>query len=112
MKREALPALSGAGEQALASYERALCQEEDLAWASLRNYLSDLRHFAAWCEARWREGQEQEPPFIPAAVTTPTLTQYRTYLQQRLILSQLRSIARSSASNAILPGSSQRDRSP
>ncbi len=81
MKREALPALSGAGEQALASYERALCQEEDLAWASLRNYLSDLRHFAAWCEARWREGQEQEPPFIPAAVTTPTLTQYRTYLQ-------------------------------
>jgi integrase/recombinase XerD len=86
MKREALPGLSRVGEQALASYAHMLHQKEDLAQASVRNYLSDVRHFAAWCEALWREGQEQEPPFIPAAVTTPSLTQYRTYLQHVLHL--------------------------
>jgi integrase/recombinase XerC len=86
MKRGALPALSGVGEQTLASYEHTLRQEEDLAQASIRNYHSDLRHFAAWCEARWQEGREHEPPFTPAAVTTPTLTQYRTYVQHTLHL--------------------------
>ncbi len=86
MKRDALPDLSGVGKQTLATYEHALREEEDLAWASIRNYLSDLRHFAAWCEACWQEGQEHEPPFTPAAVTTPTLTQYRTYLQHALHL--------------------------
>jgi integrase/recombinase XerD len=86
MKREALPDLSGVGEQVLASYEHTLRQEEDLAQASVRNYLSDLRHFAAWCEVRWQEGEEYEPPFTPAAVTPPTLPQYRTSLQHVLHL--------------------------
>jgi integrase/recombinase XerD len=49
--------------------------------ATLRNYLSDLRQFAAWCETSWEEGSEQEVFFTPAAVTTPTITRYRAYLQ-------------------------------
>lgn len=86
MKREALPPLSGVGEQALALYAHGLREEEDLAPATTRNYLSDLRHIAAWCEARWQEGREEPVPFLPTAVTTPTLTRYRTSLQHSLHL--------------------------
>lgn len=60
--------------------------EEDLAHATIRNYLSDLRHFAAWCEFVWKQGRETAPSFAPLAVTTPTLTEYRAYLQQHLHL--------------------------
>ncbi|HEU5377537.1 MAG TPA: tyrosine-type recombinase/integrase, partial [Ktedonobacteraceae bacterium] len=60
--------------------------EEDLAYATIRNYLSDLRHFAAWCEFTWKQGRESEPSFIPEAVTTPALTDYRMYLQEKLRL--------------------------
>jgi len=74
------------GEQALKQYERRLCIEEDLTVATIRNYLSDLRHFAVWCESNWKQGQEAEPSFRPGVVTTPTLTDYRTYLQQTLYL--------------------------
>jgi integrase/recombinase XerD len=86
MKREEQPALSHIGEQVLAQYEQVLRTEEDLTIATIRNYLSDLRHFAAWREATWRQGKEEEAPFTPATVTTPTLTDYRTYLQQVLRL--------------------------
>lgn len=85
-KRTSQPALSGSGEQILAQYEHHLRVEEDLARATIRNYLSDLRHFAAWCEFVWKQGREVEPSFAPEAVTTPTLTDYRTYLQQALHL--------------------------
>jgi integrase/recombinase XerD len=85
-KRANQPALSGSGEQILAQYEHRLRVEEDLASATIRNYLSDLRHFAAWCEFTWKQGREAEPPFTPEAVTTPTLTDYRTYLQEKLHL--------------------------
>ncbi len=85
-KRAKRPPLSETGEQALKQYERQLCIEEDLATATVRNYLSDLRHFAAWCEVLWKQGREEEPSFTPEAVTTPTLTSYRSYLQQALHL--------------------------
>jgi integrase/recombinase XerD len=85
-KRANQPALSGPGEQILAQYEHQLCIEEDLAHATIRNYLSDLRHFAVWCESTWKQGQEAEPAFRPGAITTPTLTDYRTYLQQTIHL--------------------------
>jgi integrase/recombinase XerC len=52
----------------------------------VRNYASDLRHFAAHCERSWEEGQEAGRPFAPAAVTTPTLTAYRAHLQTVLRL--------------------------
>jgi site-specific recombinase XerD len=80
-KRTNRPALSGPGEQALRQYEQRLRTEEDLTAATIRNYLSDLRHFASWCESIWQQGREESRSFTPEAVTSPTLTQYRTYLQ-------------------------------
>jgi integrase/recombinase XerD len=84
VKRDAFPGLSEVGEQAMTVYARNLREEEDLAPATIRNYLSDLRHFAAWCESVWQEGREKAVPFLPSAVTTPALTSYRTYLQHAL----------------------------
>ena len=85
-KRANRPALSGTGEQILAQYERRLRTEEDLAAVTIRNYLSDLRHFAVWCEAIWKQGREEDLTFTPEKVTTPTMTDYRAYLQQVLHL--------------------------
>ena len=79
MKRTAHPPLSRTGHEALASYEDWLREREDLAPASIRNYLSDLRHFIAWYETE-RETQVHEC-FTPQGITTPALTRYRTYLQ-------------------------------
>ena len=84
MKRQANPQLSSSGELALAQYEQTLREWEDLAGASVRNYVSDVRHFIAWYEAREVEYSidvQQESSFDPQAITTPTLTRYRTYLQ-------------------------------
>lgn len=86
MKRAAQPVLSQLGELVLSRYEQRLCVEEDLSVVTIRNYLSDLRQFAAWCESIWQRGREEEIPFIPEAVTTPTLIDYRTYLQLTLQL--------------------------
>lgn len=85
-RRAKRPTLSATGELALAQYERRLHTEEDLSSATVRNYLSDLRHFAAWCESTWEQGREQGQAFTPERVTTPTITGYRTYLQQVLHL--------------------------
>jgi integrase/recombinase XerD len=85
-KRAKQPELSVTGEQALAQYEQQLRTKEDLTATTIRNYLSDLRHFAAWCEATWKQGQEEDLAFTPERVTTPTITNYRSYLQQGLHL--------------------------
>ena len=79
MKRTAHPPLSPAGLEALASYEHWLREREDLTSASIRNYLSDLRHFIAWYETE-RETHVHDR-FTPQGITTPVLTRYRTYLQ-------------------------------
>jgi integrase/recombinase XerD len=79
MKRTAHPSLSPVGQEALASYEHWLREREDLAAASIRNYLSDLRHFIAWYETQ-REVQANDC-FTPPGITTPALTRYRAYLQ-------------------------------
>ena len=86
MRRTGLPVLSATGQQVFDNYERTLHTEEDLSAVTIRNYLSDLRHFAAWCESTWKQGQEGERPFTPSAVTTPTITDYRAYLQHTLRL--------------------------
>jgi len=86
MKRAAQPVLSFIGELALSSYERHLRVEEDLSTVSIRNYLSDLRQVAAWCEQTWQHSREEALAFLPRAVTTPTLTDYRAYLQHTLHL--------------------------
>src|SRR5437667_12679778 len=86
MKRAAQPGLSSTGEFALSRYEQRLRTEEDLSAVTIRNYLSDLRQFAAWCESIWQQSREETLSFTPEAVTTPTLIDYRTYLQQVLHL--------------------------
>src|SRR5437763_8242906 len=85
MKRDPQPALSIAGQQALDQYIYALKQVEDLSAVTIRNYLSDVRHFMAWCEDGWGEEQEKQP-FTPQAVAPPLLIGYRVYLQTTLWL--------------------------
>jgi integrase/recombinase XerD len=85
MKREAQPPLSVEGELALDHYAHALQQLEDLSAVTIRNYLSDLRQFMAWCECSWREEQDEQP-FTPQAVAPPLLIRYRTHLQTVLWL--------------------------
>ncbi len=74
------------GKIALDHYEEALRSEEDLSAVTIRNYLSDVRQFAAWYEERSQGGPEETSPFTPAAVATPTLTAYRAFLQHILHL--------------------------
>jgi integrase/recombinase XerD len=81
MKRPAMPTLSVAGQQTLDAYADALSTDTDASSTTVRNYLSDLRQFIAWCESIWAEGQETAPTFTPTAITTPLLTRYRAYLQ-------------------------------
>ncbi len=84
MKRQANPQLSSAGERAPTQYEQALREQEDLTPASIRNYLSDLCHFMAWYEEGIAERVTDtlvNSRFDLSAITTPTLTHYRTYFQ-------------------------------
>jgi len=46
-----------------------------------RSYLSELRQFAAWCETTWSNGHDAPVAFTPQQITTPLVTQYRSYLQ-------------------------------
>src|SRR5579885_3129990 len=86
MKRVAQPVLSRSGEDAITRYGQRLRVEEDLSVVTVRNYLSDLRQFVAWCELTWQSGREDTVSFTPEAVSTPTLIDYRTYLQLTLQL--------------------------
>ncbi len=58
---------------------------EDLTTVTIRNYMSELSQFMAWCERYWREEQD-ERPFTPQAIAPPLLIRYRTYLQTVLWL--------------------------
>ena len=80
MRRVGMPAVSDAGQVVLAAYAEQLQHQHDLRPATLRNYTSDLRQFAAWCEATWREVDE-DATFTSARLMTPTLTAYRSHLQ-------------------------------
>jgi site-specific recombinase XerD len=91
MKRAANPLLSSLGEEALRQYQQVLWEHEDLtnaSNASRRNYLSDLRHFAAWheasCSRKTNEMASSQTEFSPQAITTPAIIRYRTYLQKDL----------------------------
>ncbi len=86
MKRASQPPLSHAGIEALNRYKAYLQHIEDMSPVTIRNYLSDLRQFIAWCEASWQEGRDGEHPFAPTSVVTPTLTRYRSHLQTALRL--------------------------
>jgi integrase/recombinase XerD len=83
MKRQAQPLLSENGQQALDQYTQVLQQIEDLSPVTIRNYLSDLRQFIAWCECSWSEEQEDDS-FVPQAIAPTLLMRYRDYLQTSL----------------------------
>jgi site-specific recombinase XerD len=44
--------LTNSGDAAVAAYTRYLTDEQDVSAGTRRSYLSELRQFAAWCEAR------------------------------------------------------------
>src|SRR5438105_2882380 len=83
MKRKAQPEISEDGQQALEQYMQVLQQLEDLSPVTIRNYLSDLRQFIAWCEYSWHEEQEARA-FTPRAIAPALLMRYRDYLQTTL----------------------------
>ncbi len=85
MKREAQPRFSEDGQQALDQYTQVLQHLEDLSPVTLRNYLSDLRQFIAWCECSWCDVQEGRS-FTPQVVSPALLIRYRDYLQTTLRL--------------------------
>ena len=81
MQQTEKPKLSASGEAEIERYGRYLREEQDLSAATLRNYLSDLNGFALFCESSWSEGEDSEESFSPSAVTTPTITMYRSHLK-------------------------------
>ena len=82
MRRAGRPARSRLGQQVLDQYEQQLRTQEDLTAAIIRNYLSDLHHFAAWYKSMRCLGREEAPAFRQETITTPTMTDHRAYLQQ------------------------------
>ena len=84
--RQPKPTLSRSAQTALAAYQQHLHDEVDLRPATIRNYLSDLRHFMAWCEDSWPEDQDAGQAFALERVATPTLTRYREHLQHEIQL--------------------------
>jgi integrase/recombinase XerC len=86
MRRTAKPRLSKEGEKGLERFADYLREDQDLAADTVRNYLSDVRQLAAFCEATWADGEEAGEPFSPNGVTTPTITLYRSHLKNTLEL--------------------------
>src|SRR6266852_4052346 len=84
MMRQANPQISSFGAYTLAHYEQTHCEREDLTPASVRYYLSDLRHFIEWyaaCEAEHAVDTQIGHGFDLQYIATPTLTRYQTSLQ-------------------------------
>jgi len=84
INRSAMPLLSSDAQSLWLAYDRYLSEEVDLRPATIRNYLSDVRQFMAWCEARWMEGVDVERSFSLKTVATPTITAYRDDLRGSL----------------------------
>ncbi len=83
MTRKAQPMLSQNGQYALDQYIQVLQQVEDLSPVTIRNYVSDLRLFIAWCEGFWSERQADRF-FTPRMIAPSLLIRYREYLQTTL----------------------------
>ena len=80
MKRIDQPALSVEDQQVIDYYVAALKHVEDLSAVTMRNFLSDLRHFIPWSEYGWCKGQNEQS-IMPRAFVPPLLIRYRTSLQ-------------------------------
>jgi integrase/recombinase XerC len=86
MKRAAIPLLTSNSHQLLEAYTAYLREHQDLATATRRNYVSDVRQFLAWGA---RGDPADDPPsesFRLDQVTTATVTRYRSYLQTDRLL--------------------------
>ncbi len=59
----------------------AMLPSELIAHFFLSSSAPKVSQFIAWCESLWQQGREDTSSFTPEAVTSPTLTHYRTYLQ-------------------------------
>ena len=86
MRRAAKPKLSADGEKEFGRFGHYLRNEQDISSDTVRNYLSDFRQFAAFCESTWLDGEEAGEPFSPANVSTPTITLYLSHLKNTLEL--------------------------
>ncbi|PTX55104.1 integrase/recombinase XerC [Melghirimyces profundicolus] len=75
------PTVSDRAEEWIHRFIDDLATHEDLNPKTLRDYASDLRHFAVWVETGWNNYQEEEQVFHPSEITTPTLIRYREYMQ-------------------------------
>lgn len=80
MKRPQHPYISPRAQQILATYRTALQARGDLHADTIRNYLSDLQQFIAWCETSWQDGLYPEAAFQLPDLTTPLIAQYRAHL--------------------------------
>jgi integrase/recombinase XerD len=74
--------LSLVAQETIATFIGELRSQEDLKPATLRNYESDLRHFASWFEEVYASGDDQLR-FRLDTVVTPTITAYRTWCHQQ-----------------------------
>src|SRR5579859_1410377 len=83
MKRASTPSVSSAGARALAAYSAWMRERENLATASLRNYVSDLSHFIAWYEQQASQtAGDVGVLFAPREITSAVLLRYRDVLQE------------------------------
>lgn len=78
MKRQANLPLSHSGLTTLNHYQHALSEQQHLSPVSVRNYLSDLRHFIVRYE---QNNTSKNLAFTPQSLTASLLQEYRTYLQ-------------------------------
>ena len=84
MQREGRLALSTSGPLLLNQYEQQQRSKEDLTAATIGKYGSDLYYYVFWYESMHCLGREGAPAFHPEAIATPTITDYRIYLQEPL----------------------------
>ena len=71
-KKVARPNISQTARQLLATYEHHLTDVLDLSPATIRNYISDLRLFMAWCEQTWEaDGTEASFGSTPWTAEAP-----------------------------------------
>ncbi|OPY56653.1 MAG: Tyrosine recombinase XerC [Pelotomaculum sp. PtaU1.Bin035] len=74
--------VSERADDCITEFIRSLSENEDLNQKTLREYASDLRNLAHWFEETWSSHSEGSICFQPSEITTPTIVQYREYLQK------------------------------
>lgn len=76
--------LSSQAHNSLTVYEQFIRTRQDYSSSTIRNYLGDVRLFMVWFEQINSDSIEHDIQFSPDQISTPTITRYRTYLQDNL----------------------------